>query len=223
MPACCSPLNGVTTGAGAPGSQPSRNGSLGSLNHRPRWYWWVGANVVVPPGDTEKVSRSKTPRTEAEPTPWPLALRSVWYHDTPNGLFGCWITNRSNSALRGAPKMVTCMRSFSDPGVIRTTPPMCGRQALMPGDGTRAKVNEWLLAAEAVVTGLAPAADAPRPSDRARVAPAATTVAAPRERLLRCLMVIMTGLPCCRRLVSGRGTQLRVRKVHCLFGMFISR
>src|SRR6516225_1517726 len=74
MPACCSPLNGVTIGFGAPDSQPRLNGRLGSLNHSPRWYWWVGGNVVVPPGDTENVSTSKTPRTVALPLP----ESSVW-------------------------------------------------------------------------------------------------------------------------------------------------
>src|SRR5436305_1706285 len=69
MPACCSPLNGVTIGEGAPGSQPRLNGTLGLLNQTPRWNWWVGANVVVPPGDTEKVSLSKIPRTVALPVP----------------------------------------------------------------------------------------------------------------------------------------------------------
>src|SRR6516225_7143234 len=65
MPAFWLPLNGVTIGEVAVGSQPRLNGTFGLLNHRPRWYWWVGANVVVPPGDTEKVSESKTPRTVA--------------------------------------------------------------------------------------------------------------------------------------------------------------
>src|SRR6516225_11696853 len=103
MPACCSPLNGVTIGCvpGPLGSQLRLNGTLGSLNHRPRWYWWVGPNVVLPPGDTENVSTSKTPRTVAWPKPWWSALMSVWYQDTPNGLFGCSITNRSKSASRG--------------------------------------------------------------------------------------------------------------------------
>ena len=67
MPACCSPLNGVTAGAVAPGWQPSRNGVLGLLNHTPRWYWCVGAKVAVPPGDTEKVSPSSTPDGGAAP------------------------------------------------------------------------------------------------------------------------------------------------------------
>jgi hypothetical protein len=67
----------------------------------------------------------------------------------------------------------------------------------MPGDGTRAKVNEWLLAGAAVVTGAADAAV--RLSDAASAPPATATVAAPRyrsERRLSCLVVIMTGLPC---------------------------
>src|SRR5215831_1290079 len=39
MPACCSPLNGVTTGLAWPGSQPRLNGRAGSLNQTPRWNW----------------------------------------------------------------------------------------------------------------------------------------------------------------------------------------
>src|SRR6516165_10215830 len=83
MPAFWAPLKGVTIGEVAPGSQPRLNGTLELLNHRPRWYWWVGANVVVPPGETEKVSESNTPRTVAVPVPVLPAWMSVWYHDTP--------------------------------------------------------------------------------------------------------------------------------------------
>src|ERR1700759_5321303 len=118
MPACCSPLNGVTTGLVAPASQPSLNGRLGALNHRPRWNWWVGANVVLPPGDTENVSRSKMPRTTAWPTPWLSASTSVWYHETPKGLLGCSITNRSNSAWLRLPEDGTSIREFSEPGRV---------------------------------------------------------------------------------------------------------
>src|SRR5579871_1660719 len=103
MPASCSPLKGVIVGDVAPGSHPRLNGTWGSLNHRPRWYWWVGANVVVPPGDTEKVSESNTPRTVALPVPVLLAWMSVWYHEMPNGLAGCWMTNRSKPVLAGMP------------------------------------------------------------------------------------------------------------------------
>lgn len=132
------------------------------MNHSPRWYWWVGANVVVPPGDMENVSASKMPRTVAWPKPRLSALTSVWYHDTPNGLSGCWITNRSKSALRGMPKIETCMVSFCDPGMMVTRPPACGRQDLMPGEGTRANVNApvWPVA---LVTGAADAAVRLRP------------------------------------------------------------
>src|SRR5215472_3998421 len=137
MPACCSPLNGVMVGDVAPGSHPRLNGTWGSLNQTPRWYWWVGANVVVPPGDTEKVSESNTPRTVALPVPLLLAWMSVWYHETPNGLLGCWMTNRSKSLLAGMPWISTAMRSFSDPGTTATSPRAWGRQDLMPGEGMR--------------------------------------------------------------------------------------
>src|SRR5690348_12586033 len=185
MPAFCSPLNGVTMGCvpGPLGSQPSWYGRFGSLNHSPRWNWWVGANVVVPPGDTENVSRSKMPRTEAKPTPAPLAFTSVWYHDTPNGLFGCWITNRSNSAWRGMPVIVTFMRSFCEPGMMVTTPWACGRQDWMPGEGTSANVNGPLL--EALVTGAADAAV--RLSALAAATAAAPAAAQVTARRRRCL------------------------------------
>src|SRR5215472_19008845 len=101
IPACCSPLNGVTIGAVAPGSQPMLNGVLGLLNHKPMWNWWVGLNVTVPPGDTEKVSLLKTPRTVADPEPVGPAWTSVWYQETPNGLSGCWITNASKPVFDG--------------------------------------------------------------------------------------------------------------------------
>src|SRR5689334_16451661 len=186
MPAFCSPLNGVTMGCvpGPLGSQPSWYGRFGSLNHSPRWNWWVGANVVVPPGDTENVSRSKMPRTEAKPTPAPLAFTSVWYHDTPNGLFGVWITNRSNSACFGMPVIVMFIRSFCVPGMMVTTPWACGRQVLMAADeGVSANVNGPLV--EAVVTGAAEAAvRLSAPAAAAAAAPAAAQVTARRRRCL---------------------------------------
>src|SRR6516164_3200959 len=134
MPACCSPLNGVMMGEVAPGSQPRLNGTLGSLNQTPRWYWWVGENVVVPPRDTEKVWESNTPRTVALPDPVLLAWMSVWYQETPNGAVGCWMTNRSKPALAGMPCRLTVMTSFSVPGVMVTCPPALGRQAEIAAD-----------------------------------------------------------------------------------------
>jgi hypothetical protein len=119
MPACCSPLNGVTTGAVLPFSQPSLKGRFGSLNQIPRWNWCVGLNVVVPPGDTENVSRSKMPCTVAVPEPSAPTLTSDWYHETPNGLFGNWMTKRSNWLWAGMPQSLTFMTSLSDPGVIQ--------------------------------------------------------------------------------------------------------
>src|SRR5450756_8063 len=103
MPACCSPLNGVTTGLACPGSQPSLKGTFGLLNQTPRWNWCVGANFVVPPGDTENVSLLNMPWTVTVPEPLAPAWMSDWYHDTPNGLFGSWMTNRSKSLFAGMP------------------------------------------------------------------------------------------------------------------------
>src|ERR1700758_2472627 len=189
MPAFCSPLNGVMIGLspGLLGSQPRWNGTLGSLNHRPRWYWWVAPNVVVPPVDTENVSTSKMPRTVAWPEPCRSALTSVWYQDTPNGLFGCWVTNRSKSALRGIPKIETCMVSFCDPGTMVTRPPACGRQDLMLGDGTRRKVNGPLV--RALVTGAAEAVV--RPRTLATAVTASPAVAQITARRRKCLVIRM--------------------------------
>src|SRR5207302_6942568 len=131
----CAPLNGVMIGEVAPGSQPSVNGTFGLLNHRPRWNWWVGANVVVPPGETENVSLLKMPRTVAEPVPARPAFTSVWYHETPNGLFGSWITNRSKPVFGRTPWIETVIVSLSEPLTMVTLPPAPGMQALMPGDG----------------------------------------------------------------------------------------
>src|SRR5689334_5473325 len=200
MPAFCSPLNGVWTADGWPGSQPRLNGRLGSLNHRPRWNWWVGSNVVVPPCDTENVSRSKMPRTEAKPTPAPLAFTSVWYQDTPNGLPGCWITNRSNSAFFGMPVIVTFIRSFCEPGMMVTTPRACGRQVLIAGDeACSANVNGR--SAEWPVTGAAEAAV--RLSALAAATAAAPAAAQVTARRRRCLTMSIGLLPCGQRRRHG--------------------
>src|SRR6516225_8834987 len=128
------PLNGVMIGEVAPGSQPRLNGTLGLLNHRPRWYWCVGANVVVPPGDTEKVSVSKTPLTVALPLPPLPAWMSVWYHETPNGAVGCWMTNRSKPVWGGIPVTVTFIVSLSWPVVMVACPAAFGRHAVMAAE-----------------------------------------------------------------------------------------
>src|SRR5215469_15327 len=171
MPACCSPLNGVTAGIVAPGSQPRLNGTFGSLNQTPRWYWWVGANEAVPPGDTENVSASKMPRTVALPNPLALAWMSLWYQEMPNGAPGCWMTNRSNPALAGMPCRLTVMVSFSAPGVMVTCPPALGRHAeIAADDGLSANEND------AADRACAPPVAAP--AEVVRLSAAATTPAA---------------------------------------------
>src|SRR5215470_1253944 len=103
------------------------------------------------------------PCTVALPTPlWP-AWMSLWYHETPNGLFGNWMTNRSKSLLAGMPYSVTRMTSFSDPGVIHATPWACGRHLAIPGEGTslKAKVDCADVASAAAVVVAAPAGDRP--------------------------------------------------------------
>src|SRR5215472_17595564 len=169
MRGSCSRLNGVTAGMVAPGSQPRLNGTLGSLNQTPRWYWWVGAMVVVPPGDTENVSASKMPCTVALPNPSALVWMSLWYHETPNGAVGCWITNRSNPVWAGMPCRLTFIVSFSAPVVMVTCPPACGRQAAMAGDDALSP-NESVC----VVAGRA---DAPAVVPNAAIRPATASAA----------------------------------------------
>src|SRR5215469_6123044 len=186
MPACCSPLNGVTIACVAPGSQPRLNGTLGSLNQTPRWYWWVGAKVVVPPGDTENVSASKIPRTVALPVPSSPVWMSLWYQETPNGAVGCWITNRSKPVLAGMPCSETTILSFSACGVMVTCPPAFGRQAVMAADeGLSWNENDFAAAGE--VAALAGANAAVRPTAAAMAPPAATApaFAAAGLRMLR--------------------------------------
>src|SRR5215467_12641787 len=190
MPAFCSPLNGVTIGAAAPGSQPRLNGTLGSLNQTPRWYWWVGANVVVPPGDTENVSASKIPRTVALPLPSSLVWMSLWYQEMPNGAVGCWITNRSKPVLAGMPCSETTILSFSACGVMVTCPPAFGRQAVMAADeGLSWNENDFAAAGD--VAALAGASVAVRPTAAAMAPPAATAAAGEMMRRIEDRMLVM--------------------------------
>src|SRR5258707_15108179 len=76
------------------------------------------------------------PCTVALPTPFAPAWMSLWYHETPNGLFGSWMTNRSKSLFFGMPHSVTFMTSLSDPGVIHASPCACGRHFAIPREGT---------------------------------------------------------------------------------------
>src|SRR5579859_3210514 len=141
MPACCSPLNGVTEGLACPGSQPRSNGSCGSLNQRPRWYMCVGGKVVTgPPVETENVSTLKRPTTSTWPSPWLFVSRSDWYQAMPNGLFGSSVTKRSNCALAGRPRTSMRMRSTTPSERMLTCPWALGRQEAMPAPGTMSNV-----------------------------------------------------------------------------------
>ena len=85
---------------------------------------------------------------------------SDWYHETPNGLFGNWMTNRSKSLLASMPQSLTFMMSLSDPGVIQAWPRAYGRQLAIPGDAFKANVTV-LAAGAAGAAVAAPAADSP--------------------------------------------------------------
>jgi hypothetical protein len=58
--------------------------------------------------------------------------------------------------------MDTAIVSFCFPGVIVTLPPACGRQALMPPEGTSLKVKDFACALE--TAALAPVARAVVPA-----------------------------------------------------------
>ena len=116
------------------------------------------------------------------------------------------------------PKTETSMVSFCDPGMMVTRPPAWGRQDLMPGDGTRRKVNAPLW--RALVTGAADAAVRLRaPATAVTATPAVAQVTARRRR---CLVIGMNA-PLFRwprpaaRPVSGRGTQHGAERVQCGF------
>src|ERR1051326_2458527 len=79
------------------------------------------------------------PRAVALPEPPLPAWMSLWYHETPKGLFGTWMTNRSKSLFFGMPHNVTFMTSLSDPGVTHAWPWACGRHLAIPGEGTSLK------------------------------------------------------------------------------------
>jgi hypothetical protein len=47
---------------------------------------------------------------------------SPWYHDSPNGASGTWITNRSNSVRAGRPATLTRIVSVSPLAVTVADP-----------------------------------------------------------------------------------------------------
>src|SRR6516164_10756260 len=113
------------------------------------------------------------PRTVALPVPYWLVWTSVWYHDTPKGAVGCWITNRSKPVLAGIPVTVTFIVSLSVPGVMVACPDGFGRQAEMAADdGSSGNENDE--AADGAAA-LAAAPDEAASPTAATTAPAAAT------------------------------------------------
>src|SRR5215216_5668098 len=123
IPAVWSPLNGVTL----PG-HPAASAASAEPNHNPRWNWCTGANdglvaasgnggsscttgAAVLPGATENVSMLKRPTKCPWPSPCLLVFMSPWYQETPKGVLGCWMTNRSNSLFLGMWRRVTFITS----------------------------------------------------------------------------------------------------------------
>src|SRR6516164_159654 len=117
------------------------------------------------------------PRTVALPVPSELVWMSLWYHATPKGAVGCWITNRSKPVLAGMPVSVTFMVSLSDPGVMVACPAAFGRQAEMAeDDAVSGNEND-----DAMARACAPPVAAPAAAVRlsaAATAPVATTATA---------------------------------------------
>src|SRR4051794_906710 len=67
-----------------------------------------------------KVSTLNRPRNVPLALPPPLVSRSPWYQERPNGKFGTWITNTSNSVLAGKPQALTSSLSTGPRGVTVT-------------------------------------------------------------------------------------------------------
>src|SRR4051812_43587844 len=146
-PALCSPLNGVV----APG-QPALVASAGELNQMPTWKVWIGPNagLLVASGVGEEctdgagavfgamanVSSLNRPTYSWWAKPSRFVSRSPWYHDTPNGALGTWMTKVSNSVLAGRPHASTVIRSTGPSCLTVTRAEAYGRQpaATMPGD-----------------------------------------------------------------------------------------
>ena len=155
----------------------------------------MGGNVTVPPGETENVSESKMPLTVALPLPSSPAFTSLWYHDTPNGASGCWITNRSKPAPRGMPLIETFIVSLSRPVVIVARPLACGRQTLMAGEeGTSLNENVWAVLAGLPAPPVAPDA-AVRPAVRAK--PLTAPIASARRTNRAVILLACIELPSC--------------------------
>jgi hypothetical protein len=69
------------------------------------------------------------PCTVAVPEPFAPTLMSDWYQETPNGLSGNWMTNRSKSLLAG------CRRLGGQKCPPRRGDPVAGTQVQPQRDG----------------------------------------------------------------------------------------
>src|SRR4051794_14084478 len=67
-----------------------------------------------------KVSTLNRPRNVPLALSPPLVSRSPWYQERPNGAFGTWITNTSNSVLAGKPQALISSLSTGPSGVTVT-------------------------------------------------------------------------------------------------------
>src|SRR5262249_21599654 len=84
-PAWCSPLNGVTVGAVAPGSHPRSKGTCGSLNQKPTWKGLVGSRPTT--GSTPKIWSTRTVCMVVTLRRSFFTSRSDWYQARPKLLF----------------------------------------------------------------------------------------------------------------------------------------
>jgi hypothetical protein len=80
------------------------------------------------------VSMLNRPTKTPSARPFWFVSRSPWYHDSPNGAFGTWITNRSKSVFFGSPWARILITSTGPCEVTVTRAPACGMQ---PADNDR--------------------------------------------------------------------------------------
>ena len=123
----------------------------------PMWNVWIGpkAGLVVASGVGDEctdgagavfgaianVSWLNRPTYSWWARPARLVSRSPWYHDTPKGKLGTWMTKVSNSVFPGSPQASMVIRSTAPSCLTVTRPAAFGRQpaAAMPAERWRSK------------------------------------------------------------------------------------
>src|SRR5215218_2726932 len=182
IPAVWSPLNGVTLSG-----HPAALAASAVPNHNPRWNWCTGANCGLVsasgnggsscttgastlPGATENVSMLKRPTKCPRPSPSLLVFMSPWYQETPNGVSGCWMTNKSNSVFLGMWRRVTFITSTGPKDLMVTLAWALGlRQSASTAALERTILKEVLSTAKAAAANKAPISSAAPTASNARL------------------------------------------------------